>query len=418
MTIRDSQRAERRELAVVPIALGLALAGTIAIGFARFAYALLLPSMQSDLRWSYTFAGMMNTANAAGYLAGAVLAPVIARKLGEQRAFTSFLLLTGGAVLLTGATREAWALLSLRGVAGLCGAVAFIMGAVLSVRLAARTKGRTSGFVFAAYAGGCGLGVALSAAVVPLVLSSSRGWQFGWILLGLASLIAAIPAWVAALRIRTMAEPEVQSRQWPIRGVKPALVAYFLFAFGYIGYMTFSVALLRGQGRSPGEIAAFWVVLGISAVLAPLLWSGPIANWRGGNTLLMVLLASSAGSALPLVMPTMAGAYVSAILFGGSFLTIVAMMSALVRRIVAPGGWNAGVAMFTVIFATGQILGPVITGAISDTSGGLRTGLAFSSAILLLGGIVGLAQNERRSTDTGSNVSPSNSLNSPSPSAG
>jgi len=42
-------------------ALGLALGPAVAL--ARFAYGLLLPSMRSDLSWSFAQAGAMNTAN-------------------------------------------------------------------------------------------------------------------------------------------------------------------------------------------------------------------------------------------------------------------------------------------------------------------------------------------------------------------
>ena len=56
-------------------ALALALAAAVSLGLSRFSYALLLPPMRSDLAWSYTTAGAMNTVNAAGYLAGALMAP-------------------------------------------------------------------------------------------------------------------------------------------------------------------------------------------------------------------------------------------------------------------------------------------------------------------------------------------------------
>jgi len=49
-------------------ALGLALAPLVALGFSRFAYALLLPAMQQEFGWSFAQAGSLNTANAAGYL--------------------------------------------------------------------------------------------------------------------------------------------------------------------------------------------------------------------------------------------------------------------------------------------------------------------------------------------------------------
>jgi hypothetical protein len=53
-------------------ALVLSLGAVVSLGLARFAYALLLPPMRADLGWSYFVAGAMNTANAAGYLAGAL----------------------------------------------------------------------------------------------------------------------------------------------------------------------------------------------------------------------------------------------------------------------------------------------------------------------------------------------------------
>ncbi|MBV9469483.1 MAG: YbfB/YjiJ family MFS transporter, partial [Abitibacteriaceae bacterium] len=55
----------------MPLALGLCLAPAVAIGFGRFAYALILPAIRINLGWSYAQAGGLNTANAVGYLLGA-----------------------------------------------------------------------------------------------------------------------------------------------------------------------------------------------------------------------------------------------------------------------------------------------------------------------------------------------------------
>src|SRR5215469_14249290 len=54
------------------LALALSLGSAIALGLARFSYALLLPPMRLDLAWSFAQAGAMNTANAFGYLLGAL----------------------------------------------------------------------------------------------------------------------------------------------------------------------------------------------------------------------------------------------------------------------------------------------------------------------------------------------------------
>ena len=56
------------------IVAGLSMGPAIANGFARFAYALLLPPMRADLGWNYTHAGWLKKANGNGYLLGASLA--------------------------------------------------------------------------------------------------------------------------------------------------------------------------------------------------------------------------------------------------------------------------------------------------------------------------------------------------------
>src|SRR5690242_19123766 len=66
---------------------GLAMGLAVGLGLGRFAYALLLPAMRVDLEWSYAQAGAVNTANAAGYLIGALLAAPVASRIGDKRAF-------------------------------------------------------------------------------------------------------------------------------------------------------------------------------------------------------------------------------------------------------------------------------------------------------------------------------------------
>src|SRR5690606_15835382 len=64
----------------VRLALALSLGAAVSLGITRFAYALLLPTMRDDLGWSYTLAGAMNTANALGYLIGALATPWLLRR--------------------------------------------------------------------------------------------------------------------------------------------------------------------------------------------------------------------------------------------------------------------------------------------------------------------------------------------------
>ena len=81
----DSETALHDEakqfLTPIWVIFGLSMGPAIALGLGRFTYALLLPSMRADLRWSFADSGAMNTANAAGYLIGALVAAHIGRRV-------------------------------------------------------------------------------------------------------------------------------------------------------------------------------------------------------------------------------------------------------------------------------------------------------------------------------------------------
>src|ERR1700748_2941791 len=76
------------------VVAGLAMGPAVGLGLGRFAYALLLPAMRADLGWNYAQAGAMNTANAAGYLAGALLATAASRRLGMKPAFLTAIIVS------------------------------------------------------------------------------------------------------------------------------------------------------------------------------------------------------------------------------------------------------------------------------------------------------------------------------------
>jgi MFS family permease len=71
---------------------------------------------------------------------------------------------------------------------------------------------------------------------------------------------------------------------------------------------------------------------------------------------------------------------------------VVTMFTEYVRAALPPHQWTPAIGGFTVAFATGQCIGPVLAGLLSDTSGGVRLGLAVSAGVLAVGAVVGFAQ--------------------------
>jgi len=377
---------------------GLALGPAVALGFARFAYALLLPAMRTDLHWSYTQAGALNTANAVGYLVGAIGGAWLARRLGTHRTFVVGLVVTTVAILGSAASSSLVVLSVLRAISGASGAAVFIAGAALAAHLASNDSRRPA-LLLGVYFAGAGAGIVLSGAVVPVVLGATgpSGWPLGWLVLAVLALAGSVVAWLAA---KDVAAPPVSfggiARGWDVRRFLPVGLGYALFGAGYIAYATFIISYLRHEGLGDGEVSAFWVVLGLASVVATFAWGPVLARLRGGRGPAAVMAVLLAGAVLPVVAGGSIAAFASAVLFGGSFLTVVTAVTDLARRMVPGHAITAAIGALTVAFALGQCVGPVLAGVLSDGAAGVRAGLMASAAILAAGLITSLAQREGR----------------------
>jgi predicted MFS family arabinose efflux permease len=377
------------------VVLGLAMGPAVALGLARFAYALLLPPMRADLHWSLATAGAMNTANAVGYLAGAVAAVPLARRAGTRQAFLAGLVVTAGSLLATAATGDTVALAVLRLVTGTAAGVSFVTGAALVAELGSGCSPRRAAVLLGGYFAGGGAGIVVSGLALPPLLAATTaasGWRWGWVLLAGLSAVALAASVPAVLSCREPSAPPAASRRWPARRLTAVMASYGLFGVGYIAYMTFIVAFLAGHGARPGEISSFWVVLGAAAIAGGFAWPPLIARLRGGRGLAVVLAVVATGAVLPLVSGSAVAAIISAVLFGGSFLAVVAAATAVARRSLVQHHWAPAIGTLTVAFAVGQCFGPVLAGVLSDGPAGLRLGLSLSAGLLVAGAVVALAQ--------------------------
>nr|WP_256488418.1 YbfB/YjiJ family MFS transporter [Deinococcus sp. HSC-46F16] len=367
----------------------LSLGGAVALGFARFAYALILPAMRADLGWSFTLAGALNAANAAGYLVGALAATRVAGRLGLPLTFAGGMVLTALALLLTALVGAPAAVLTLRLAAGVGGALVFVSGGSLAA-LAVRAHPARSALLLGVFYGGAGLGILLSALGLPPLLAAGD-WRAAWAGLGAASLLALGVAWPALRGEGGVGGAARSSAPAPLAPLGWALAAYACFGVGYIAYMTFVVAFLRSVGEEH-LVTVFWAVLGLAVIVSPAVWGRPATVLPGARAMGVQLLTLAVGATLPLLSTHPAALLLSGLLFGGSFLAVVTFTTVLTRRVLPEGAWGAGIAAFTVVFAAGQTLGPLLTGALSDTAGGLRLGLGASAAVLGLGAVLAWRQ--------------------------
>ena len=385
----------RRELW---IAVGLSMGAAISLGFSRFAYALLLPPMRSSLHWSYVQAGGMNTSNAVGYVFGSAAAAWVSDRLGIKRAFLLTLALSGVVLLLTAFTADYSALMLLRFVGGVATAITFVLGASLAASVSSNTATpQGAALPLAIYVTGVGSGIVVSGLVVPPVIASlgATGWPAGWLWMGVIAIAALLPAWLA-----TRAAPARTSRDESLLPWKdavflwPTFANYTLFAAGYVSYMTFIIVLIRNSGGGAGVAAAFWVVLGLASVVGTLLWGRVLARLGIRKSSPVVALVVLLGTLPVLVWPTVSAAFVSALIFGGSFMAGPTAVTVIVRKLLRQPIWTAALAALTVAFAVGQAIGPLMSGYVSDATGSVSAGLWLSPVLLIAAAAFALFQRE------------------------
>src|SRR5262249_26036364 len=249
----------------------------------RFAYALVLPDMRDSLGWSYSVAGVMNTLNAAGYLAGALGANVVIRRFGMLQtirvstivsvltlvmfAFTDDLVIFGCGRLLSGVT----------------GAFAMVAGSAIATSIAQAQRQHQAYYVSLFYLGPA-IGILISGFIAPFFLEwhGAGSWWITWG--ALAAISASLTVLLLTARVDDSPAPADAARA-RIRATPLFfyLIGYFLFGAGYIAYMTFMIAYVRNVGGGALAQSAFWTCIGVGALVHPWTWSGLMAKSCGGG---------------------------------------------------------------------------------------------------------------------------------------
>lgn len=345
--------------------VGPAAGLSVAMGIGRFVYTPILPRMAAALDMPSSHGSWIAAANYLGYLLGAWA-------LTQRPDWTSTTALRTGllatVVLLavmpvTGALP--WFLL-VRLVAGVAAAVVFVCVAqvVPTVELA----GGATGLVYA----GVGAGITLSG--VTVALADSAPWSALWLLSAVGAGVLALVAWPVQV-------PSVGHEPRPVGGGASRVpvrltVAYLLEGVGYIIIGTYLVTLVA---VSTGARTAtwVWVVAGLSAVASPVLWKVVASRTGARKALVLAYVLQLLAALVPVVSADVAGGFAGAALFGATFMGITQMTMAEAHR----SGVIAAAAGLTLVYALGQLLGPVIVAVLPAD----RYGPAFLVAVVLLG---------------------------------
>jgi MFS family permease len=336
-------------------AAGLA-ALAVGMGIGRFAFTPILPLMQAEGALTLAGGGWLAAANYAGYLAGALSAPLVSSSVGIRSGLAGVAVLT----LAMGLDQPMSGWIALRAAAGVASAWVLIhVSAWTLERLAPLARPALSGAVYS----GVGAGSVVAGVVCLLAIQLHLGARLAWIALGLLALAAAAALWPVFTEKRKTG-PLGAGYRWSGESVR-IVSCYAAFGFGYIIPATFIPAFARETLGDPALYGWAWPLFGAAAAastvaVAPLVRRlGERGVWIGGH------LVMAAGVAAPLLFAGIPGILASALCVGATFMVITMAGLQEARRL---GG--AGVlAAMTAGFAAGQIAGPACVSLLVHAGG-------------------------------------------------
>ncbi|HWU64015.1 MAG TPA: YbfB/YjiJ family MFS transporter [Ensifer sp.] len=364
------------------MAAGMA-AMLLTVGIARFAYTPMLPLMQAQTGMSPFVGGLLATVNYAGYMTGALLASTISdarrRYLVYRVGLIAGVIGTAG----MGVTTHVWAWLFLRYIAGVGGASGMLLASGMVLAFLVRHGRRPElGLHFI----GLAIGIILSGALV-MVTNGLLDWAGQWHVFGAVTLVLLIPAWFwmpapdGAITARAAGASKV-----PHPGAWLLNLSYFCAGVGFVVSATFVVAAAAKVPQLTHLGPFIWIVVGVAAIPATLAWDRLARRIGDVPTLILAYALQIVGIVLPVVSHSAMAAIGGALLFGATFMGIVALTLALAgkRNKDNPSG---AMARLTLSYGVAQIVAPAVVGRIAESTGSYDTGMMMA-AITMVAGIV------------------------------
>ena len=364
------------------------------LGFGRFAYPMLIPSMRESLGFNYIEMGLLSGAIMLGYLLFSLIGGVLTTRFGPKGIVITSLLCGAISMFFIGRLSGFFPLLFFTFAMGAASAGTHISMTTLPMAwFEERRLGRALGVV----TGGTGVSIIVTGLLFPYLLSSmgQEAWRQCWFVLALITFAVAVTGSIL-LREKPSETTAFFSSLAEVGGGKPSrerkdgltlkaiFIIYFIFGFAYNIYATYFVAYMVEEiGLSEKTAGDIWALFGWMCMGSGLIWGflsdrlgrRGVLLWNNGIISLSVLL--------PLLFHQHFFLGFSAFLFGSTFLGTVTVIAASIGDRV--GEKRASVyGLVTLIHGIGQFLGTTLGGYFKDLTGSFQLTLISSLTGFLL----------------------------------
>ena len=380
------------------------LAVFAAIGFGRFGYSAVLPSMQKSLGITSAQAGSLASWNQVGYTIMVLVGGILASRFGARIIVGIGLVITAAGMLLTGMADGLFAASAGRLVTGMGNAIVLAPSLALMVSwFEPRRLGTASGLIPA----GSSVAVLVVGPVVPRIIAAGGGdgWRAAWYFFAAATIVIAVASLIVQ-RDRPYAERHtvVATLKWAdIRRITRSRHAwllgftYFLYGFAFLLFFTFfQKRLTIDLGYSDKTAGNLFLVVGVAGCAAGILW-GRISDSVGRGRALAAVFAVQAAVAIVFALwHSTAALAVASAAFGLSAFSVPALFGAACGDHFGARLAAASLGFVSFFVGIGQIIGPYIGGALEDAFSSLGPSYLVAAGVFVVGGVVALFLGDKR----------------------
>ena len=357
---------------------------TIAVGIGRFSYTPILPYMISELNLTTTEAGLIASSNYLGYLLGSLIPifPQFPKNIRSIFIYSIFISIIS--LFAMGLTNTFEVFILIRFIHGIFSAFVLILGTSLIVSHVQK-KGKI--FLGTAHFSGVGLGMALSAIVVSYLGFLNFTWDELWFSIGILAIMLSFQIIKFTPIQKAEVKYNLKSKNKTSLGFSLITISYGLYGFGYVAFGTFISTMSRLTPGLEKTEPYVWFVVGVTGIPSVFFW-----NWFGskiGNDIGLFLanLILGLGVLFSVLINNEFGIFISCILFGLSFVPITSMCLLEGQKRFS-GSFIVSTAILTFSFSIGQMIGPYLSGLLTDYYNSFFFSMIISGIVLVFGSLL------------------------------
>lgn len=407
--------ASRFHYGYVILVIGF-LTVTGALGFARFGYTTILPSMKAGLGLGNAEMGFLATGNLAGYMLFSLISGFLASKYGPRIVIVFSMLLAGVTMFMTGLAGGMWSAMVFRALTGLGSAGSNIpMMGLISAWFAPSRRGMATGILV----GGSGVALLVTGLLIPNIISAwpENGWRISWFILGGFIVFLGILSYI-------FLRNHPSEKGHDTIGHRPAVdaggqancpgsggnaggtgqiewskvygsinlwhvgVIYFTFGFSYIIFATFfSASLIGDKGMTQAEAGSMWALIGAISIFSGFLW-GALSDKIGRKYALFIIFTLQSTCYMIFALSTGTSMlYLAVVLFGITSWSIPGVVAATCGDYVGARLAPAALGMVTLFFGVGQALAPSVAGFTADITKSFTLAYFIAAGVAALGAL-------------------------------